>query len=120
MLSQQLFDEAAGYIRSQMGEGIIEPPFTYVHQATQNAAEVSHAIVDGRFLAFTQLEFGRDETIQAFDERLRIPTPTVRGLGFKPSKWDRVTRNDGTKWAVINSRWGEGYPFYDLQMRQVG
>ena len=120
MLDQTMLDDAAEYIRSQMGAGVIEPGFTYRHKADQNAAESSHVITDGRFLAFTQQEFARDETIQAFDERLRVPAKRLRLLGVVPTKWDRVERSDGSVWAVINARWGEGYPFYDLQMRRVG
>jgi hypothetical protein len=115
-LTQQMMDRAASYIAAELES--LTGPVTYRHKASQNATAQTYTIEDGRLSEYSLNEFSRDTTILSNDRRFRVPTGTTPVPN--PTRWDEIDDSSGATWRVVSWRYGPGYPFYDIQLRQVG
>lgn len=89
---------------------------TYYAKATPTSSAVEHAVTQAiiRNYRLSQL---LPEAILPTDQECRIPTSVVT---WTPTDYDEIVRSDTTRWRIQSITGGPGYPFYVLQLRQVG
>lgn len=89
---------------------------TYYAKATPGASATTHAVTQAILRRYALREL-QPETILQTDQELRIPTVAVT---WTPTDYDEFARVDGTRWRILSVADGPGYPFYRLQVRQIG
>ena len=112
-----VMDRIATYILKMhtQNSGRVEA-LTYYAKATPAVAATTHAVSQAILRRYALREL-QPETILLNDQECRIPTEAVT---WTPTDYDEFTRADGTRWRVLSLRDGPGYPFYYLQVRQIG
>jgi len=118
-LSQGLMDQVGRMAVAVFGEAV--EAITYHAKPNAAATAVDYELDDALFEDYSEKLIAMQQPIsdkplvQRGDQQLRLRTAVVT---WQPTRYDEVTRDDGTVWRVLDFTYGRHRPWWLLHVRR--
>ena len=118
-LSQGLMDQVGRIAVAVFGAGV--EAMIYHAKANAAATAVDYELDDALFEDYSEKLIAMQQPIsdkplvQRGDQQLRLRTAVVT---WQPTRYDEVTRDDGTVWRVLDFTYGRHRPWWLLHVRR--